>query len=163
MKNNYIVRAQKFVMSIAPYIENANTVREYIKGVHEYLADHPNRVISTNRGISRFVMITADYVIKVDYNTDTDFGTCEDELNNYKYVCEAGFGEYFAEITKFTYGDKDYYIMPKIGHINEEDDDVYCHCPDDLTNFLYDNFKDMHSGNYGWKNRHPVIFDYAAS
>ena len=32
---------------------------------------------------------------------------------------------------------------------------------DDERDFVMENFGDMHSANYGWKNGHPVIFDYA--
>ena len=164
MKSSYIIRAQKFIKSIAPYIAGYETVKEIRYGVDRFLFDHPNRIINVCSGISRVVLITADYVVKIDYHTHNHcFGDCESELEHYAQACEAGFGEYFAEITKFTYDGRDFYIMPRIGNIDEDDEDVYYHCPDDLNDWLYDNLCDMHSGNYGWKDGHVVIFDYAAS
>ena len=162
MKSNYIIRAQKFIKSIAAYITDCNEVRTIEFGVQRYLYDHPNRKVSVNYGATRVVMITADYVVKVDYNGDDWFGNCETELEHYTQACEAGYGEYFAEITKFTYDGRDFYIMPRIGNIDEEDDDVYYHCPTEFAHWLYDHLSDLHSGNYGWKNGHVVIFDYAA-
>lgn len=162
MKSNYVIRAQKFVKAIAPYIENCWDVKTVRFGVERYLYDHPNRKINVCHGISRIALITADYVVKIDYQ-DRGFGLCEDEIVNYARACEAGFGEYFAEITKFTYNERNFYIMPRIGNIDEDDEDVYYHCPSELAEWLYDNLCDMHSGNYGWKDGHVVIFDYAAA
>ena len=162
MKSNYKIRAQKFIKAIAAYIENCYDVKTVRFGVDRFLYDHPNRKVTVSFGISRIAMITADYVVKIDYK-DSAFGDCESELEHYAQACEAGFGEYFAEITKFTYNERDFYIMPRIGNIDEDDDDVYYHCPDDFAEWLYDNLCDMHSGNYGWKDGHVVIFDYAAA
>ncbi len=163
MKSSYEIRAQKFVMLIAPYLIGCKTPYQFEEGVHNFLIDHSNRRVRFNYGISRVAMITSDYVIKIDYNTRSNFGTCASELENYYFACQAGYGEYFAKITRFTYMDRDFYIMPKISNIDEEDDDAPYKCDDELAEWLDENFYDLHSGNYGWKDGHIVIFDYAAA
>lgn len=164
MRNNYEIRAQKFIMSIFPYVCDWSKVVMIRRGISLYNAEHPTRVISISSGISRVAIITSDYVIKIDYNSNTQFGNCESELENYQKACDAGFEKYFAKITRFCYRGIYFYIMPRIYNINEDDDDVYYRCDDnDFIDWLYDNLYDLHSGNYGWKNGHPVIFDYAAN
>ena len=163
MKSNYEVRAKKFIKAIHPYIMNCSEPRQYEYGCENFVADHPNRVVACYRGISRVAIVTADYVIKIDYNVESGFGSCETELENYNTVKECGFEKYFAKISRYTYDNRDYYIMPKVNGIDEDDEDAFCKCDDndELCDFLYDHFYDLHSGNYGWKDGHIVIFDYA--
>ena len=164
MKSNYEIRAQKFFKMLFPYIQFCKTPRDFQHACALFINDHPNRVVECHHGISRVAICTADYVIKIDYDLDTDFGCCENEVAMYKYVCAHGYGKYFAKISRVDYHGYVYYIMPRVRNIHDWEDDAYLVCDDDdLSDFLQDNFHDLHSGNYGWHNRHIVIFDYAAT
>lgn len=169
MKSNYKTRAKKFIAQLFPFIEIAFYTdnsemkkRLLFSGVEQYCQYYSKRVVKSNRGISRVALITSDYVVKIDYNEDSGFGCSYDEVEAYEYAYENGYAEYFAEITEYYYEGFPFYIMPLVKHINDDDYDVYEYLHGDAYHWISENFYDLHSGNYGWKNGHPVIFDYAA-
>ena len=65
-------------------------------------------------------LVTSDYVVKIDYNFNSDFGTSADEVDAYDFVCREGYDKYFAEISCYTYGGLDFYIMPRVGGIGRK-------------------------------------------
>ena len=74
--------------------------------------------------------------------------------------------EYFAEITKYTSKSGiTFYIMPRIKHIGEYDEewfnDILYETDIVAYDFIQDNFCDFHEGNFGVKSGHPVVIDYA--
>lgn len=164
MKSNYEIRAQKFFKMLYPYIKHCKTPRDFEYACDRFVVSHPNRVVKCYHGISRIAICTSDYVIKIDYDLNTQFGSCEDEVAMYDYVCSQGYGKYFAKITPFKYHDHKYYVMPLVKNIDRWGDDADTVCGnDDLSDFLCENFDDLHGGNYGWHRGHIVIFDYAAT
>lgn len=162
MKNNYKVRAQKFIKMIYPYVRNCTNYDSYEIACAAIRCNYPRRRIDIAHGMSRVCFITSDYVVKIDYRK-TQWGGCEDEIANYEFARQCGYEEYFAEITRFVFGGKTFYIMPRIENIDEDGDDAQWMIEDDRFNdWLTDNgFADLHSSNYGFKNGHVVIFDYA--
>ena len=44
IKNDYVVRAQKFVRSLAPYIDKKVTIRSMISAVNAFNADYNRKV-----------------------------------------------------------------------------------------------------------------------
>lgn len=169
--NSYEVRAQKFLLSLFPYIERAcasygaRSKKNILAiAVDMYCADHPTRKIRSTCGYTRMAIITSDYVIKFDFNMNTQFGTCEDEISAYELAEQDGYEDYFAKPTRYTRQGWKFYIMPKvtgIGRLRVDADDA---CNDKtFCRWLYKNkFFDLHCHNYGWKDGHIVIFDYAA-
>lgn len=169
-KSAYYLRAQKFIAQIFPYIDgcgvNCEDETEYRYALHNaitrFLRDHPNRKVDVSYGISRVALVTADYVVKIDYNPNSDFGTSADEVDAYNFVRSEGYDKYFAEISCYTYGGLDFYIMPRVRGIGRKWGDAWEYVPSDVSDFLNDYFYDLHNHNYGWKDNHVVIFDYAA-
>lgn len=169
-KSSYYLRAQKFIAQIFPYIdgcgdncENEYEYRDALRNaIKRFLRDHPNRKVEASYGVSRIALITSDYVVKIDYNPDSDFGTSANEVDAYNFVCSEGYDKYFAEISCYIYGGLDFYIMPRVRGIGRKEGDAWEYVPEDVSDFLNEYFYDLHNHNYGWKDNHIVIFDYAA-
>lgn len=162
MKNSYEVRAKKFIRMIDPYIGKYDDV-DSIKYAVGLFNQRYHRAVQFTSGYTRCVLITSDYVIKIDYRTDSQFGNCETELNMYERAIKDGFDYLFAKIERYTYNNHDYYIMPRIKGIEKYEDDVYEYLNCQENAYLYEMVEDLHNGNYGWKNGYPVIIDYACN
>lgn len=163
-KSSYETRAEKFVQEIAPYMVGARYIRDFERGYKRYCADHPRRRVHFASGMTRVAFITSNYVIKLDYYNPSwkRFGTCADEMDNYKtHVCN-GYDYLFAKITRVRCKNRYYYIMPKVDHINSENELSTVLSYDEwdyICNWCYD----IHGMNFGFVHGNPVIFDYAAS
>lgn len=161
--SDYITRAQHFIREFEKYCAGCEDVRSFQLALTNYLRDHPHRVVKLAYGVSRVSFITSDYVIKLDYYSDEDYGDCFSEMEGYSAACEAGFEKYFAKITPYYYG-MWFFIMPRIRNIHEQ-------CTQWATAFITnrrakswisEHFYDLHSGNYGFnKEGQVIIFDYA--
>lgn len=163
--NSYIVRAQKFIKSIYPYISLCQRYVDFYAEIQNWKNFNRRRNVQISGGYSRIVFITSDYVIKIDRpdRRDNTFGTCETELELYNRVKDTQWGYLFAEITKFEYEDMTFYIMPRIKGIywRPGDAEEYMTPEEREVIWLY-RIYDRHNGNYGWKNNHIVFIDYAA-
>ena len=159
MKNNYEVRAMKFITLIAPYIAGCVDKWDYFYAVARFNHDYKRNVKVCN-GATRIALITSDYVIKFNYGKRVrDYGGCRDEMRMYKRAEKDGYAYLFAKITAKIYNHKTYYIMPKISYIGRGG--MWKHLSCDEYDYICDNLYDMHEYNYGYKNGKPVIIDYA--
>ena len=165
-KNNYVVRAQKFVRSFAPYIDKRVTIRSMISAVNTFNADY-NRKVRLNYGASRVVFLTSDYCIKIDRTDSGGFwGNCEKEYKAYLRMKRLKCREVFCPIEKYTYNNVNYYIMPmcsKTNDYNVELCDVNNRLTANQARFIDEHFGDLHSGNIGILHGKPVIIDYACN
>lgn len=164
MKNDYIVRAMKFIAAIAPYIEGCCDKWDYFRAVERFNHDH-HRNVKVSNGATRVALITADYVIKFNYGDRTRlFGGCRDEVRLYKQAEKDGYEYLFAKITAKVYNHKTYYIMPLVRGIGKyEDTEVTDFLRFDEVCWIRDHrLFDLHEYNYGFKNGRPIIIDYAA-
>lgn len=164
MKSNYITRAKKFIPALDEMLsdnfKNKYLIQQYIRA---YNYTHRRNVIFSH-GLTRYAFITSDYVIKIDYDEYEveNFGGCEQEYELYQNAVVDGMEYLFAEITPFMYNNKVYYIMPRIKGIGKTDDDAtrYMNRKERQWCRSYD-LGDLHSFNYGWRNKHICIIDYA--
>ena len=85
MRNSYEVRAQRFVKMLAPYLNGCVRCYDYEDALEAFLSDHPYRRIHFDHGMTRVAFITADYVVKIDYDEDEvkTFGGGEKEIAFY--------------------------------------------------------------------------------
>lgn len=165
MKNDYITRAKKFIpvldKMLSDNFRNKFLIRQYI---HAYNYTHRRNVIFSN-GLTRYAFITSDYVIKIDYDEFEvkRFGGCEQEYELYQNAVADGMDYLFAEITPFMYNNKVYYIMPRVKGIGKTDYDAtyYMNRKERQWCRSYD-LMDLHYLNYGWRDNHICIIDYAA-
>lgn len=165
MKGTYEERAKKFIAQIYPLLKNAYNSHSSREAVVNSFNHWYHRNVKYAHGLTRYALITSDYVVKVDYDAHyvERYGGCEKELQFYAQAEADGFSYMFAKITLYQYEGVNFYIMPRIHGIgrHEYDADEYM-TPEEYDWCLDHNLSDLHNGNYGWKDGHIVIIDYAA-
>ena len=167
MKNNYEVRAQKFIMKIASYVEGCCDIEDYETACDNIRNVMPNRAIICASGCARTAFITSDYVIKMEHGKDDVdcYGGCENEMKLYAEAVKDGMDYLFAKITPFEYEERMYYIMPRIKGINfYRSAYAWRYMTTEESRWCSDhNLNDLHSGNYGFRNHHLCIVDYGST
>ena len=169
MKKSYIERAMRMAELLSSYMEDYNNKSIYVRckmAAFEYNKRHSRSSMRCDNGSTRIAFIISDYVLKVDYKEIKTYGNSETELEAWNFIRENGMEEYFAEITKYvSKSGITFYIMPRIKHIGEYDEewfnDILYETDIVAYEFIQDNFCDFHENNYGVKNGHPVVIDYA--
>lgn len=163
---NYEERAKDFIQKVFPFIENAN----YPKVARENIAFFNmqfHRKVQVSAGIARIALITSDYVVKFDYDEDNIeyVGGCESEIEMYAQAEADGFEYLFAKITRFDYNGKAFYIMPRIKNIHSDSwNYAQAYMTQEELQWCNDHsLTDLHSNNYGFRNGHVCIFDYACT
>lgn len=162
---SYIERAQDFIQHIYPFIEDVQYDVYNLGYAIDQYNQRFNRKVLFRHGISRIALITSDYVIK--YNFDESqvacVGGCEDEMRIYSIAKREGFAHLFAEITRFMFDNKCFYIMPRINGIGKYEwdyaDNFMTEEEEKFCNSLH--ITDLHCNNYGFHNGHVCLVDYA--
>lgn len=176
MKNDYIVRAKKFLDVFSKYLPNKQWIsyREAREAIFNYWRDNPRRKIKLCSGASRLVFVTSDYAIKVDTARESFWGNSEDEIKVYNFALQHGFSHLFLPIKKYTINEHAFYIFPRTkSTMNErnlpsyydEDDDYYFYnffTDEDDREFIEEYIYDLHAGNISTFHGKPVIIDYAS-
>ena len=161
---NYVERAKDFIAEVFPYIENHLdspwALRNHIR---QYNADYTRHVLVAN-GSARVALITSDYVIKWDYDDDSaeEIGGCRNEVYLYDLALKDGFAYLFAEITPFSFNGHDFYIMPRIRYINDNNGRGWNYMTDKERVWCEAHYLvDLHCNNFGFRNGKICIVDYA--
>ena len=164
MKSGYEVRARIFAQALYPFVCDCKTVNDFEDAVCEFNARF-HRHVRISSGQTRVVFITSDYVLKLDYGKrGTLWGTCADERKAYCKAFHDGFAHLFAKTTPIMVNEMVFYAMPRIDHIGSEYngwDDAFDQVSGKEYDYLWENFRDLHCENYGWKRGKIVIVDYA--
>lgn len=163
-KSSYVVRAQRFIRQIYDYIADCTTPEEFCDAIDMFNNEN-HRKVDVSWGATRIVLITSDYVIKIDYDREEiqEWGGCADEYRFYQYAEDCGYEYLFAAIEPYEYENKTFYIMPRIygiGHLRGYATD---YLSGDEYNFVVNHVNDLHDENFGIKNKHIIIIDYAAA
>lgn len=160
---NYVERAKDFIKEIYPLIADCDWWGDYANSVRTFNKCN-NRKVLCNHGAARVALITSDYVVKIEYdeNEVEDIGGCENEVELYEYAKREGFAYLFAAITPFRYKDRIFYIMPRIRNVGKYEECADAYMTDDEMAFC-DKYgvTDLHCNNYGTRNGHVCIVDYA--
>lgn len=166
MKTPYEIRAQKFIKDFFPFISECETYYQFSQAVAAYNYVRRRHVFMAY-GLTRIAFITSDYVIKINFARHSEnferFGDCETEIEIYKEAEQDGYEYLFAKISYYEYHGKDFYIMPRINGIGRYDDDAEEHLAPDEYRWIHSRVNDLHYNNYGWKDGHIVIVDYACA
>ena len=166
IKSSYEIRARRFIRAIAPYLTKSNDLDELQNSIFKFLADHPRRTISCDHGLTRFAIMTSDYVVKIDYDEDevARFGGCEKEIAFYAMAEREGMAHLFAKISRYDFDGRTYYIMPRITGINEDRwEDAWAFMTPEECEWCEDhNLYDLHCKNYGIMKGQVKIIDYGA-
>ena len=165
MRNTYEIRAERFIHQIYDFICDCECVEDYEYAVKVFNYEC-RRKVKVKHGLTRVVLITSDYVVKIDcgrLDWREQFGGCANEFEIYEQAENAGFAYLFAKPTAVEYKGRKFCVMPRIHGIGLEDDDADYFLTPKEDRWVSSRVFDLHNGNYGWKDGHPVLFDYAAS
>ncbi len=166
MKTPYEIRAQKFIKDFFPFISECETYYQFSQAVAAYNYVRRRHVFMAY-GLTRIAFITSDYVVKINFARHDEnferFGDCETEIAVYQKAEHDGYEYLFAKISPYYYQEHNFYIMPRINGIGRYDDDAEEHLSYDEYLWVYSHVHDLHCNNYGWKNGHIVIIDYACA
>lgn len=157
---SYEERAKDFIKQIFPYLDGCDQHNDRKWAILAFNHTYKRKVIYAH-GMTRYALITSDYVVKVDY-AQTRWGNCEDEMEVYEEAVADGFEYLFAKISRYDYNGKTFYIMPRIHGIGKKDYDADEYLNEEECDWVWEHVCDLHNQNYGWENGHVVIFDYAA-
>lgn len=167
MRNSYETRAQKFIQQIASYIKDCEDYCDLEYAICNFMMDNPRRKVSVSHGMARMVLITSDYVIKMNYNQDwvNSVGGGEEEVKFYSIAEKEGMEYLFAKVSRYEYNGKYYYIMPRVRGIRPDNwRDAYSYMTWKEQNWCKKHrLYDLHAMNYGFRDGHVCIFDYACS
>lgn len=162
--SSYEVRAQKFIRQIFDFIYECKEIEDYEDAVSAFNYRY-NRKVIVDHGLTRIVLITSDYVVKIDYSDNVRrFGGGMQEYNFYQMAEREGFEYLLAKITPYEYRGMTFYIMPRIKGIMRYDEDAYEYMTQAENDWCdAHNLYDLHCKNYGWAHGHVVIVDYGAN
>ena len=166
MKSDYVSRALKFANILAILFANCYRCEDFEEAVASYNATH-SRPLSCAHGVSRFVVMRADYVIKFDMPTPKSgfengrAGNNQSEYYAYQTAVRCGMGHLLAESTLVTVGKFTVNIMPRIGGVSDDMRYWTDYCTDEEEDWLFDNICDLHYGNVGYRNGKVCVVDYA--
>lgn len=169
MKSSYELRAKKFIHQIFPYlVENGvfsyecQSVVTAGQNAATQFSEEKKRKVYCYFGSTRLAFITSDYVVKIDYNEDSMWGNSEDELWKWEKIYKKSeYADYFAPISKYIYENHSFYIMPRIPCVGRYDENDLEE-DEDFWDWLCDNVRDIHEGQFGMKDGHFVFIDYAS-
>lgn len=151
---------------VFPFIEDCEDVYDYRHAMLQFNAKYTRNVQCKN-GLSRVAFITSDYVVKYEYDTEEVryIGGCENEITIYGLAEEEGFSYLLAEITRYEYNGKTFYIMPRIRGIGRHEwDEASAFMTKEEIAFCHRHeIMDLHCNNYGFRNGHVCLVDYACS
>ena len=160
---SYIERAKDFIVEVFPYILEVFNPWDIEEEINKYNATF-NRKVRVQNGLSRIALVTSDYVVKFDYDPDEidSIGGCQNEVALYYDAKQEGFEYLLAEITPFSFHDREFYIMPRIygigsGHYYAE----HYMNPAEQSFCRRHRITDLHSNNYGFRHGHVCLIDYA--
>lgn len=161
---SYVERATDFIKEVFPYIEDKMYCPwDLRKSIRQYNADH-TRNVKVKSGCARIALLTSDYVVKFDYDEDEVryIGGCQNEVRLYAIAEAEGYEYLFAKISHVNYQNHDFYIMPRINGINDNNGRGWQYMTDDERDWCERHtLSDLHCGNYGFRNGHICIVDYA--
>ena len=167
IKNDYEVRAKKFIQDFAPYLKgirlsHGNKYKVY-DAVRRFNVDK-KRNVKVASGASRIALITSDYVIKLDLGT-TWAGNCKSEMLEYLSAQQRGFEHLLAKITHYKYKNRNFYIMPKATVAENltfrTQRKLFDSLSDEEREYLRENIQDIHNANWGSLNGKFIVIDYA--
>ena len=162
----YEERAKDFVKMIFPLIEDCVNVYDFFHAVEMFNRVY-TRKVRCNHGIARVAFISSDYVVKMDYDPCevASVGGGENELKIYAIAEKEGFAYLFAKVTPYDYKGRRFYIMPRIHGIGKYEYEYADEHMTDAENEFCNrhHITDLHCNNYGFRNGHVCIIDYACS
>lgn len=167
IKTDYEVRAKKFIKEFAPYLKGIRVTRsnsyKIYDAVRRFNIDK-KRNVKIASGASRIVLITSDYVVKLDFGT-TWAGNSKTEMRGYEKAKDDGYEYLLAKISLYKCGSRRFYIMPRARVAEtltrKTQIRLWQKLTEDEQNYIHVNFDDLHESNWGSLHGRLVLIDYA--
>lgn len=164
-KDSYLFRAWEYIKSFEPHVQSWTDTDAIIKAIEKTFF-HTGKNVKFDYGAVRFVLIGKDFVIKWDYDAECaeNIGGCEDELRVYRQHMSSGYAHLLAPCSRIYWHGRYFYIMPRIGNIGGQAHlykEIQCFVSAAEFHWLQNNIGDLHSWNWGIKDGHAVVIDYA--
>lgn len=161
-RTSYEERGEKFARYLMRTIfKGCRTLSQYLDAVDSYNATHVNKLICKH-GVSRVVIVRADYVIKIEYGTGKDWaGGNLAECKVYDQAVKDGMAHLLAKPTLVKIRRKTLSIMPRVEHIGDRKKNWRDHCTPAEREWLFWNTADLHRDNVGYKRNKVYVVDYA--
>lgn len=165
MKTNYEARAIKFAKVLAKRFEGCATYMDFLYAIQEYNGTHI-RPLKYESGVSRIVILRADYVIKFDYEPTNSYwigraGDCESEEQLYKFAVSEGMEHLLAKTTVLHMNGLTLSIMPRIPKVGLDNRWWGDYCTEEECDWLWRNVGDLHAHNVGYRHGKTCVIDYA--
>ena len=165
MKSDYVTRATKFAHVLANLFEGCSDLSDFQSAVLAYNKCHARPLVYAH-GVSRFVIVRSDYVIKFNMVPtgpwkDGRAGTNDTELAVYRKAEREGYAHLLAKTTVKNINGWQIAIMPKIDKIDCGSRYWRDYCTCDEEDWLEDNIRDLHEANVGYRNGKVCVIDYA--
>ena len=161
-RTSYEERGEKFARYLMRTVfKGCRTLKQYRDAVDNYNITHVNKLIYKN-GVSRFVIIRADYVIKIEYGKGKDWaGGNLSEREVYDQAVKDGMEHLLAKPTLVKIGRRTLSVMPRVEHVGDMKKNWQNHCTPAERRWLFCNTSDLHKKNVGYRKNKVYIVDYA--
>lgn len=165
MKSTYEARATKFARVLALLFAGCSDLEDFEYAVECYNECH-TRKLTLMHGVSRIAIVRSDYVIKCDMIPRGSFrdgsaGNCHSEQRVYARAVADGFDYLLAKTTLVEVEGREFAIMPRIAHVDDESRWWGDYCDYTEMRWLNDNIGDLHEGNLGYRRGKVCVIDYA--
>lgn len=161
-RTSYEERGEKFARYLMKTVfKDCRTLKQYQLAVERYNFTHVNQLICKH-GVSRVVIIRADYVIKIEYGKGKEWaGGNLAEREVYDQAVKDGMEHLLAKPTLVKIGRRTLSVMPRVEHIKDMKKDWRDYCTPAERKWLFWNVTDLHYGNVGYRKNKVYIVDYA--
>lgn len=165
MRTTYEERGLKFATTLAKMFQTCVYLDDFIAVIKDYNISHTRKLVYAH-GVSRIVIIRADYVIKFDfvptgYFSDGRAGNCMSELEAYELAVEDGMEHLLAKPTVREMFGHTFSVMPCINHIGDKERRWWRGLSLQEEIWLEEHINDMHDNNVGYRKGKVCVIDYA--
>ena len=169
MKHSRYERAVNFLHQIASFISDWNNYFSITEGIKHFNSSK-SRKVQYASGMTRYCMITSDYVIKWDKTSEKDeywtrkFGGVHSEIAFYEIACNDNREYLFAEAQGYNFNGIEFEIMPRVSYLGMDKGVEACDAFDeDDWDYITSHVFDVHDENFGYLHGSPVVIDYAST
>jgi hypothetical protein len=162
---SYEERALKLAYKLVKLFEDCWYIDDFKQAAKWYNKTH-KRGLHYSYGVSRFVVLCADYVIKFDIIPEGCFsdghaGNCSWEKTMYDMAVEEGYEYLLAKPSIYIVDGRLISIMPRISNVNNCRRTWWKYCTEDEQRWIFTHFEDLHPGNVGYRKGKVCLIDYA--
>ena len=167
IKNDYEVRAKKFINEFAPYLKGIRITKSNSHAITKVKFYY---IVRSNKNNARNTRINFNIALLIDIKaanclTNSWAGNSKTEMLGYQQAQKDGFEYLLAKISLYKYRNRSFFIMPRAKVATtlawKSQERLWYKLTEDERRYLRDNFEDLHRNNWGSLNGKLVLIDYA--